>query len=63
LYRAGIDFTKKENLVWAPNVAGQHTLENLKKVLEELRRLEAANATKDEFLEAFKRLGGEASRR
>ncbi len=40
LNRAGLDFTKAANLMWAPNRAGQHTFGNLEQVVQKLRKIE-----------------------
>jgi hypothetical protein len=63
LDRAGIDFKAAENLVWAENKAGQHTFENVEKVVEELRKLEKSGASKKQFINKLKQLGKEAAER
>ncbi len=36
----------RENLIWAPNIAGQHTTEALQKVVDELRRADSRGTRK-----------------
>jgi hypothetical protein len=63
LNEAGIDFTTKANLAWAPNKAGQHTIANLEEVLVELRKLRRMGALKQEYLDKLAELGDEAAGR
>jgi RHS repeat-associated protein len=64
LRKVGIDPIKGvENLVWAPNKAGQHTLKALEEVVEALKELEAAGGTKAQFTELLKKLGRIAATR
>ncbi len=52
LGEVGIDFTQKENLVWAELQEGQHMLTNHEEVVNELRRLKDEGASKKQFLQA-----------
>ena len=63
LHDHGIDFTSKDNLVWARNVNGQHTYDNLKEVVDELKKLDAAGGTQAQFRQLLKRFGKAAKRR
>jgi hypothetical protein len=49
--------------VWAENQAGQHTFENLEKVVKKLESLDKTGASKDQIERALKRLGEEAAGR
>jgi hypothetical protein len=64
LVEAGINpVTDSGALVWAPNEAGQHTLGNLQKVVDELRALKKSNGTKADFMKLLGALGKEAADR
>ena len=45
-----------ENLVWAPNIRGQHTTTALKKVVDKLIQLKADDASRDEVVAALRQL-------
>lgn len=58
LERHGINwYTGSENLIWAPNVAGQHTIANVREVLKRLQ--EADGQGNDAVVEALRRAGRE----
>jgi hypothetical protein len=60
LLRNGIDPIKGQaNLVWAPNIAGQHTTAALKRVLDALKKADA-NGT-NAVLKALDYLGSVAA--
>ncbi|MDM5293215.1 T7SS effector LXG polymorphic toxin [Peribacillus simplex] len=65
LRRYGIDpIIGKENLVWAPNaVIGQHSLDALEEVVNQLRAIEAMDGDFDDIVEALEDLGDIASTR
>ncbi len=64
LAKYGIDpVTGVENLVWAPNVAGQHTVENLQAVVEALKEADAAGASKADIMEVLRDHGKLAAER
>lgn len=67
LIRNGIDIDGRENLVWAPNVAGQHSPENITSVVNDLRSAESLGGTSAEvrarLVDALRRQGELASRR
>jgi hypothetical protein len=64
LRRNGIDPTKGlENLVWAPNAKGQHTLANLRAVVDELKVADAGGFGKDAIADVLKTHGKLASER
>ena len=58
----GIDpFEGPENLTWAPNTKGQHTLENLQPLVEDLRELGASGeATRERVAEILSEHGQRA---
>ncbi|QTQ07258.1 AHH domain-containing protein [Macrococcoides canis] len=54
----GIDPIKgPENLVWAPNVKGLHTAENLEKIVDELERVYLNNGNKEEIINVLNYYG------
>ena len=58
LDRNGINwYTGKENLIWAPNVAGQHTIANVREVLSRLK--EADGQGSDAVAHALRTAGRE----
>ncbi len=58
LRKYGIDpVTGIENLTWAPNVKGQHTLENLQAVVNELKEADAAGSPKSYIIEVLNKHG------
>lgn len=58
LDRNGINwYTGKENLIWAPNVAGQHTIANVREVLSRLK--EADGQGSDAVAQALRTAGRE----
>jgi RHS repeat-associated protein len=62
LREAGIDPIKGvENLTWAPNIAGQHLTSTLKKLVDMLKELKAAGATREEFVKALRAAGQRAA--
>lgn len=65
LRRYGIDpIIGQENLVWAPNaVIGQHSLDALENVVNQLKAVEAEGGDFDDIVEALEELGELASRR
>ncbi|NLL05369.1 MAG: hypothetical protein GX270_06180 [Clostridiaceae bacterium] len=64
LFSYGLDPIKGvENLVWAPNKAGQHTLANLEHIVSELRNIYNAGGTKKQIINKLRELGEEAARR
>jgi hypothetical protein len=64
LRKHGIDpIFGPENLVWAPNVAGQHTLDSLDEVVRLLREVDLAGGGYDEIDAALKSLGRIAANR
>lgn len=64
LFSYGMDPIKGvENLVWAPNKAGQHTLANLEHIVSELRNIKNFGGTKEDIIKKLQQLGQEAARR
>ena len=65
LRRYGVDpIIGKENLVWAPNaVIGQHSLDALENVVNQLKTVEIEGGDFDDFVEVLEELGNLASRR
>ncbi|MEZ6140830.1 MAG: polymorphic toxin-type HINT domain-containing protein [Zavarzinella sp.] len=64
LRKVGIDpIYGKENLVWAPNITGQHDIQSLRKVVDKLRELDKAGADRDEIVEALRELGSIAAQK
>ncbi len=62
LYHYGIDPIKGvENLVWAPNIKGQHTTAALEHIVSELRNIFNLGGTKKQIVEKLKQLGEEAA--
>ncbi|WXR61473.1 AHH domain-containing protein [Peptostreptococcaceae bacterium AGR-M142] len=54
----------KENLVWAPNgVVGQHDEAALKRVVDELKKVDTSNATRDKIVDVLKKMGDIAKER
>ena len=54
----------EENLVWAPNaVIGQHSLDALENVVNQLKTVEIEGGDFDDFVEVLEELGNLASRR
>jgi hypothetical protein len=52
-----------ENLVYAPNIKGQHNAENLIEVVDGLKQLEAAQATRKEIVDFLQEMGNKAALR
>jgi hypothetical protein len=52
-----------ENLVWAPNVKGQHTLGSLQPIVDELKRLDNLGATRTDIVETLTKYGEQAAKR
>jgi hypothetical protein len=64
LRRHGIDPIRGiENLTWAPNVKGQHTLANLRSVVGDLRAVDRAGGGYDEIVAVLQQHGELAARR
>ena len=65
LRRYGVDpIIGIENLVWAPNaVIGQHSLDALENVVNQLKTVEIEGGDFDDFVEVLEELGNLASRR
>ncbi|QIH76136.1 hypothetical protein GTN31_07155 [Macrococcoides canis] len=54
----GIDPIKgPENLVWAPNIKGLHTAENLRKIVDELDAAHKNGTTKKDITKILKKYG------
>lgn len=53
-----------ENLVWAPNrVKGQHGIEALRSVVENIKKVRDAGGDRDDMVEMLEKLGDIAKRR
>ncbi len=65
LRKYGVDpIIGEENLVWAPNaVTGQHSLDALKNVVNQLKSVEIEGGDFDDIVEVLEELGNLASRR
>ncbi|WP_102691524.1 pre-toxin TG domain-containing protein [Rummeliibacillus pycnus] len=65
LRKYGIDpIIGEENLVWAPNrIAGQHSIEALENVINQLKAVDAAGADVDDIIEILEDLGKQAASR
>lgn len=64
LRKHGIDPIKgSENLIKAPNIKGQHTLENLEEVVQRLKDVDAAGAMREDIIDVLTEMGKKAARR
>ena len=64
LEKHGIDpIEGLENIVKAPNIKGQHVLENVKEVVERLKAVDSAGGTREEILDVLKEMGQKAASR
>jgi len=62
LRKHGIDpIYGKENLVWAPNITGQHTKEMLEKVVNRLEKVDSVSGTREEIIEVLTESGQDAA--
>lgn len=51
-------------MVWAPNgVVGQHDEAALRQVVDELKKVDTSNATRDEIVDVLKKMGKIAKKR
>lgn len=64
LCKYGIDYiVGLENLVWAPNIQGQHTKKNLRKLVDALIKADSDGTDYSGIKEILKQYGEEASQR
>ncbi|MGV2875798.1 polymorphic toxin-type HINT domain-containing protein [Macrococcus capreoli] len=64
LKKYGIDpILGLENLIWAPNIRGQHTYENILEVVNALEEVHNEQGSYDEIVKVLKEMGNNAVRR
>lgn len=62
LRKHGIDpIYGKENLVWAPNMTGQHVKERLEKIVFKLEKIDSIGGARDEIIETLRDFGEKAA--